>query len=107
MSHATRFVPAATAAAGLALALGGCAVSGSPETDARFGQSMTVLYSQQLIDPQAAQHNADKRPPVDGRVVRDSADAYQESYRNPPATAIVPLIGVGTTNSRAGTTPAR
>jgi Ni,Fe-hydrogenase III small subunit len=101
MSHATRFFQAA-ATAGLLIALGACAVSGSPQTDERFGQAVRRLNAQQQIDPGAAQRHGDKASMVEGRVARDSADAYQESYRNPPPTSLIPLIGVSTGTAGGG-----
>jgi hypothetical protein len=85
---------AASAAACVLAVCGGCAASGSPGWDARFGDSVRTLQAQQAIDPAAATRNAQATPRTDGRSVREAGERHLETYRNPPATSVI-NIGVG------------
>lgn len=78
-------------AAGLAA---GCAASGSPELDSRFGDATRALRAQQLIDEQAPRRNAGLIQPTDGRTVREAVDRQVGSFKEPPPTNII-NIGVG------------
>lgn len=94
-----RFLPASRAArlgvAVLAALLTvGCAASGSPDYDSRFGEASRALRAQQLIDEQAASRNAGVTPATDGRTMREAVDRQVESFKQPPATNII-NIGVG------------
>lgn len=80
--------------AALALALGGCAATASPEWDARFGDSVRILQAGQLIAPDAAARNGQTVPPSDGRTVSEAMHRQVESYRTPPASNVI-NIGVG------------
>ena len=75
-------------------ALAGCAATGSPGWDERFGDSLRTLKAQQLIDPNAPARNAQATPPTSGRTAREAAQRHVESYREPPPTNII-NIGVG------------
>jgi hypothetical protein len=77
-----------------ALAQVGCATSGSPEWDARFGESNRALIAQQVIDPAAPTRNAQNTPRADGRTTREAIDRQTETYRNPPPANVI-NIGVG------------
>jgi hypothetical protein len=77
------------------LALGGCAATASPEWDARFGDSVRPLNSQQLIDPAAPVKNAQAQARADGRTVREASDRQVETFRSPPPASVI-NIGVGT-----------
>jgi hypothetical protein len=89
---------AAASAAVLALLTAGCA-STSPDYDSLFGDATRVLNAQQLIDPQAAQRNADAVPPTDGRTMREAMDRQVESYKKPPPTSVVNIgLSGGTGN---------
>ena len=70
-------------------ALGGCAASGSPEWDARFGDRLRALHAQQLIDPAATGRNAQAVPSSDGRTVRESSERHVEGYRSPSQSSVV------------------
>jgi hypothetical protein len=83
-----------TVAAVALLALGGCAASGTPGVDARFGDALRALKAQQLIDPDATQRHAQATPPVDGRSTREAVERHADTYRNPPPTNVI-NIGVG------------
>lgn len=73
------------------LALQGCAVSGSPAWDGRFGEATRQLGAQQLIAPAAPQRNADAGARVDGRSAREARDRYLDSYAAPPASNVAPV----------------
>lgn len=76
------------------LALGACAATASPEWDARFGDSVRILKAQQLIEPGAADRNAQASPATDGRTANEAMGRHVESYRTPPPTNVI-NIGVG------------
>jgi len=84
------------AAVALPAMLSGCALvaSGSPDWDARFGESNRIMQSEQLIDPQAPTRNGQIVPATDGRNVRDAMDRHGESYRSPPPSTVT-NINVG------------
>ena len=76
------------------LALGACAATASPDWDARFGDSVRILKAQQLIEPGAAQRNAQASPASDGRTASEAMVRHVESYRTPPPSNVI-NIGVG------------
>ena len=82
---ALNFVGAAACLA----ALGGCAATGSPEWDARFGDHLRILQAQQVIDPAATGRNAQAIPPSDGRTVRESSERHVDGYRTPSQSSVV------------------
>jgi hypothetical protein len=86
-------LPALAAMASVPL-LGGCAASGSPDYDSRFGDAARALNAQQLLDPQAPTRNAGVTKPSDGRTVREAMDRQVDSFKQPPATNVI-NIGVG------------
>ena len=71
------------------LALGACAATASPEWDARFGDSVRILKAQQLIEPGAADRNAQASPATDGRTANEAMGRHVESYRTPPPTNVI------------------
>lgn len=76
--------------------LQGCAASGSPDMDSRFGEATRQLNAQQLIDPAAPTRNAQRRTRTDGRTVREANDRYVESYATPPTSNVITLnVGTG------------
>ena len=89
----------AAAAALLALLGAGCAATTSPDYDSVFGDATRILSAQQVLDPQAAQRNANVLPPTDGRTVREAMDRQVDDYRSPPPTNVI-NIGVGGGNGR-------
>lgn len=94
MSSHLPFPGRVAAAVLLALALGGCATSGSPEWDRHFGDSARQLKAQQLRDPAAPQRHAGTEPVADGRTVREAGDRYVDTLRAPPPNNVIQL-GVG------------
>lgn len=90
MTHLIRTVCAATAVACIA----GCAATGSPEYDARFGDGVRALQAQQLIDPKAPVRHSQSTPPTDGRTTREAIARHGDTYRDPPPTNVI-NIGVG------------
>ena len=87
------------AIAGLAT-LGGCAVSTTPETDARFGQSFSLIKAQQTLNPDASL-NTDPVVGIDGKAAKGAYENYRDSFRRPPeegrgpSTAVGVNVGVG------------
>ena len=77
----------------LLLATAGC-VSQSPYLDSRFGESVTVLKAQQIINPEASR-NTDPVYGMDGRAARSAYDKYQKSYRVPEPQPNPFIIGIG------------
>ena len=88
----------------LALLLGGCAASGSPELDRRFGEASRLIRQQQAIDPDAAGQAGDRLPASDGRTVRHAMDRQVDSYRQPGSSSVV---GEGGTAGGGVSLPAR
>lgn len=77
------------------LALGGCAATTTPTTDARLGEAMTMLKAQQTINPDASQ-NADPVAGIDGKAAKGALDNYRDSFRKPPVEpSAVFAIGSG------------
>ena len=76
------------------LALAGCLATTSPAYDARFGDAMRAINSQQLIDASASVRNGDTLAATDGRTLREGADRHLGTYKLPPPTTIINL-GVG------------
>jgi hypothetical protein len=93
-------LPPAMAALALALTLtlSGCAATGSPETDGRFGDSLRILQAGQLIAPDAPTRHGQTLPPSDGRTVSEAVQRQVESYRSPPPSNVI-QIGVGGSSS--------
>jgi hypothetical protein len=77
-----------------ALFLSGCAASGTPAYDSRFGDAARALQAQQVYDPQGPQRNAGVMPATDGRIMREAMDRQLGSFKEPPATNVI-SIGVG------------
>lgn len=94
MKRALCFTMYAAFAAGAWL-LQGCAVSGSPDYDSRFGEAARALHAQQLIDPDAPTRNVNAIPPVDGRSLREAHDRYIDSFAAPPQPTVVNIGVVG------------
>ncbi len=67
------------------LTLGGCgSISTTPEVDARFGESLSIITAQQTINPDAAR-NTDPVAGIDGKAAKGAYDNYRDSFRQPPA----------------------
>ena len=72
----------------------GCAVSTTPETDARFGQSFNLIKAQQTLNPDASL-NTDPVAGIDGKAAKGAYDNYRDSFRKPPEEARGPSTAVG------------
>ena len=93
-TNAWRPVGLAVAACTAALVLSGCAASGTPAYDSRFGDAARALQAQQVYDPQGPQRNAGVMRQTDGRTMREAMDRQLGSFKEPPATNVI-SIGVG------------
>lgn len=76
----------ATMAMASILVLGGCAASTTPEIDARFGESMSLIRAQQTINP-AASSNTNPVAGLDGKAAKGVMDNYRTSFGKPPEEA--------------------
>lgn len=65
------------------LALGGCVASTTPETDANFGESMSLIRAQQTINPDASS-NVNPVAGIDGKAAKGVMDNYRSSFGKPP-----------------------
>lgn len=76
--------------------LQGCAATGSPDMDSRFGEATRQLNAQQLIDPNAPTRHAQRRVRSDGRTVHETIEVYIDSYATPPKSNVITLsVGAG------------
>jgi hypothetical protein len=73
--------------------LGGCAATTTPQTDARFGEAVTLLQAQQTLDPQASA-NTNPVTGMDGKAAKGALDNYRDSFRKPPAEASGPAVSI-------------
>ncbi len=80
---------------GLVLALlAGCApVPSAPESDARFGVAVRSILQQQTLDPQASERNAQSLAATDGRSTAEAGERYLDSWRKPPPTTVINVLG--------------
>lgn len=82
------------ALAGIAM-LSGCAATTTPQTDARLGESMSMMRAQQTMNPDASR-NTDPVTGLDGKAAKGALDNYRDSFRKPPTEgATVLSIGGG------------
>lgn len=79
--------------------LAGCAATTTPNLDAKFGQSLTTLKAQQIINPDASR-NTDPVAGIDGQAANAIIDRYHKAYETPAAA---PSGSIGTVGS-GGTT---
>jgi hypothetical protein len=87
MSNTTTFSRVARAASvlGLVSLMAGCAVSPTPELDARFGDAVRSARLAQTLNPNASA-NRDPVKGLDGTSAARVMDNYQKSYKSPVAT---------------------
>lgn len=81
----------------LPVLLAGCA-SNTPQLDRQFGQAVSLMQAQQVIDPQAG-----KRPEpagLDGRAARSAYEQYQKSYAAPEPQPQAFTIGIGGSSAK-------
>lgn len=74
---------------GLALLLGGCAATTTPETDAHFGMAVTTARAQQTLRPEASR-NQQVVTGLEGTAARGAMDKYRSSYATEAAEAKSP-----------------
>jgi len=75
------------------LTLCGCAATTTPETDARLGESMTMLRAQQTLNPDASL-NTNPVAGLDGKAAKGALDNYRDSFRKPPVEGAT-FLGIG------------
>ena len=75
----------------LAMLLTGCAVSPTPQYDARFGDAVREAKRRMVLNPATA--SADPAMGVDGLAARETQKRYQDSFKSPPP--VVPVINIG------------
>jgi hypothetical protein len=73
--------------------ISGC-VQRTPYLDSHFGESVTLLKAQQVLNPEAAR-NTDPVAGIDGKAGKSAYDEYQKSYRTPEPLPNAFTIGVG------------
>ncbi|MDB5764986.1 MAG: hypothetical protein JWQ21_3981 [Herminiimonas sp.] len=71
----------------------GC-VQQSPVLDSHFGQSVSLIKAQQVLNPEASR-NADPVAGIDSKAAKSAYDQYQKSYRSPEPQPNVFTIGIG------------
>ena len=76
------------------------ACSNTPNLDKHFGESVSVIKAQQIINPDASR-NTDPVAGLDGKAAKGAYDNYRDSFRKPPeegrgpSTAVGVNVGVG------------
>lgn len=76
----------------LPLTLAGCAQR-SPVLDSQFGNAVTMLKAQQILNPEASR-NTDPVSGMDGKAGVSAYGEYQKSYRAPPPPSNAFTIGI-------------
>jgi hypothetical protein len=92
-----RLIPALASTA-LAALLAGCAVSATPQYDARFGDAVREAKQRMTLNPGAA--SADPVAGLDGVAAREAQGRYHESFKSPPPVVNVINIGGAAGGSR-------
>jgi hypothetical protein len=72
--------------------LGGCAVSATPNYDARFGDAVRESRQRMTLNPNAG-GNPDPLLGMDGISTREAIMRYQNTYKSPPPPVNVINIG--------------
>lgn len=78
---------------GMLVAMSGC-TSLTPNLDAQFGQSVSLIKAQQTLNP-AASRNTNPVNGLDGVAAKSGYDAYQKSYASPVPPTNAFTIGIG------------
>ncbi|MFA7351296.1 MAG: hypothetical protein WC009_11080 [Methylotenera sp.] len=78
----------------------GCATN-TPMLDEHFGEAVNAAKAQQIINPDASL-NTDPMTGVDGQAANAAVDRYHKSFVQPPATANVFNIGIGSSGGTSG-----
>lgn len=71
------------------VSLAGCVATTTPETDSRFGESMSLIKAQQTLNP-AASNNTDPVMGIDGRAAKGAMDRYRKSFSEEPKEGASP-----------------
>lgn len=76
----------------LALLLGGCAASTTPNYDMRFGDAVRESRQRMTLNPNAGS-NPNAIAGMDGLASRDAVERYHETFKAPPP--VVNVINIG------------
>lgn len=71
------------------VSLTGCVATTTPDTDSRFGESMSLIKAQQTLNP-AASSNTDPVMGIDGRAAKGAMDRYRKSFSEEPKEGASP-----------------
>lgn len=83
----------------LALLLGGCATSATPNYDSRFGDAVRQARQRMTINPDAGREPS-AATGLDGLAAREAVDRYHSTFKAPPP--VVNVINIGGAISGAG-----
>ena len=83
--------------------LAGCAET-TPYYDSRFGEAVTAVTAQQVLNPDASR-NLEPVRGLEGQAAASTMDRYHKTFENPPAPVNVFTIGVGSGGSGSSTPP--
>ena len=72
--------------------LGGCAISPTPNYDARFGDAVRQSRQQMTLNPDAGATAAPVAG-MDGKAAHEAMGRYQDSFKAPPP--VVNVINIG------------
>ena len=75
----------------LAVLLGGCASSVTPNYDAKFGDAVRQARQAMVLNPGAVSN--DPITGMDGKAAREASVVYQESFKKP--APVVNVINIG------------
>ncbi len=73
----------------------------TPKLDSHFGEAVSIVKAQQVINPDAAK-NADPVSGVDGKAAQSAMDNYDKSFKTPSKTTISNTINIGGTGAGTG-----
>jgi hypothetical protein len=71
----------------------GC-VQRAPVLESQFGQSVSLIKAQQIMNPDAGR-NGDPIAGIDGKAAKSGYDQYQKSFRTPEPQPNAFTIGIG------------
>ena len=78
--------------------LAGCAVSATPNYDARFGDAVRLAKQRMTLNPNAA--STDPVAGLDGPAAQQAQVRYLDSFKSPPP--VVNVINIGGSVSQGG-----
>ena len=85
----------------LAVLLGGCAASTTPNYDARFGDAVREARQRMTINPNAGREG-DPVAGMDGLAASEAFDRYHDSFKAPPPVVNVINIGGSVSGGKGG-----